>query len=277
MKSCSANSVFTNLRRSKRIFCHKNGFRRNRVRLPDKVAVVTGAGAGIGRASASLFGREGARVVVADINEHDGRGTVDAIKAAGGEAIFVRTDVSVSSEVEKLISAAVGSFGRIDILFNNAGMGQKLMRTDELDEATWDLIHNVNLKSIFLGMKYALPHMRKEKKGVIINTGSMAAVRPRMHAAAYVSSKAAVIMLTKAVALEVAGNNIRVNCINPVVTFTTMMKSIPEEERNAWARTIPIGRIAQPEDMANAALYLASDESSMVTGICLDVDGGRGI
>lgn len=247
------------------------------MRLPDKVAVVTGAGAGIGRASASLFGREGARVVVADINEHDGRGTVDAIKAAGGEAIFVRTDVSVSSEVEKLISAAVGSFGRIDILFNNAGMGQKLMRTDELDEATWDLIHNVNLKSIFLGMKYALPHMRKEKKGVIINTGSMAAVRPRMHAAAYVSSKAAVIMLTKAVALEVAGNNIRVNCINPVVTFTTMMKSIPEEERNAWARTIPIGRIAQPEDMANAALYLASDESSMVTGICLDVDGGRGI
>jgi 3-oxoacyl-[acyl-carrier protein] reductase len=247
------------------------------MRLRNKVAIITGAGAGIGKASACLFAREGARVVVADINEKDGRGTVDFIKAAGGEAIFVRTDVAVSADVINLMAAAIAAFGRIDILFNNAGVGQKLMKTEELDEPTWDLIHNVNLKGVFLGIHHVLPHMKKAKGGVILNTGSMSAVRPRIHAAAYVSSKAAVIMLTKAVALEVAGDNIRVNCINPVVTFTTMMQNLPEEERHAWAKTIPMGRVAQPEEMAYAALYLASDESSMVTGICLDVDGGRGI
>jgi len=247
------------------------------MRLPDKVAIITGAGAGIGKATACLFAKEGARVVVADINEKDGKNTVDEIKATGGEGIFVRTDVAALTDVKNLMTTAVAAFGRIDILFNNAGVGQKLMPTEEIEESYWDLIHSVNLKGVFLGMKCVLPYMRKAKSGVIINTGSMSAVRPRMNAAAYVSSKAAVIMLTKAVALEVAGDNIRINCINPVVTFTTMMSSIPEEDRKAWAKTIPIGRIAQPEDMAHAALYLASDESSMVTGICLDVDGGRGI
>ena len=247
------------------------------MRLLNKCAVITGAGAGIGRATACLFAREGARVVVADLNEKDGGGTVEAIRAAGGEAIFVRTDVALSSDVERLMSSAVETFGRIDVLFNNAGVGQKLMKTEELDEATWDLVLNVNLKGVFLGIHHVLPHMKKANGGVIINTGSMSAVRPRVHAAAYVSSKAGVIMLTKAVALEVAADNIRVNCINPVVTFTTMMRSLSEEDQKAWAKTIPIGRVAQPEDMANAALYLASDESSMVTGICLDVDGGRGI
>lgn len=247
------------------------------MRLSNKVAIITGAGAGIGKASACLFAKEGAKVVVADIQEKDGRNTVDAIKEAGGEAIFVRTDVAVSADVQGLMAATVDAFGSIDILFNNAGLGQKLMKTDEIDEATWDLVHSVNLKGVFLGIRHALPYMKKAKGGVIINTGSMSAVRPRMYAAAYVSSKAAVIMLTKAVALEVAGDNIRVNCINPVVTFTTMMSRIPEEERQAWTETIPIGRMAKPDDMAYAALYLASDESSMVTGISLDVDGGRGI
>jgi 3-oxoacyl-[acyl-carrier protein] reductase len=247
------------------------------MRLPEKVAIITGAGAGIGKASACLFAREGARVVVADIHEKDGRSTVEAIKKEGGEAIFVRTDVSVFAEVKKLMASSIDAFGRIDILFNNAGVGQKLMKTDELDEATWDLIHSVNLKGVFLGIHHVLPYMKKAKRGVIINTGSMSAVRPRVNAAAYVSSKAAVIMLTKAVALEVAADNIRVNCINPVVTFTTMMSTLSVEDQEAWARTIPIGHVAQPDDMAYAALYLASDESAMVTGISLDVDGGRGI
>jgi 3-oxoacyl-[acyl-carrier protein] reductase len=247
------------------------------MRLSNKVAIITGAGAGIGKASASIFAREGAKVVVADINDEDGGSTVDAITAGGGNAVFVHTDVSLAADVKSLMAVTMDAFGKIDILFNNAGTGQKLMKLEETDESHWDLIHNVNLKSVFLGMKYVLPHMKKAKSGVIINTGSMSGVRPRMYSAAYVSTKAAINMLTKAVALEVAADNVRVNCINPVVTVTTMLNNLTEEERQAWAKTIPLGRIAQPEDMAYAALYLASDEASMVTGISFDVDGGRGI
>ena len=247
------------------------------MRLSNKVAIITGAGAGIGKASASLFAREGAKVVVADINDKDGRNTVDTIKADGGEAIFVHTDVSIAADAENLMTVTTDAFGKIDILFNNAGIGQNLMKIEETEESHWDMINNVNLKGVFLGMKYVLPYMKKTKSGVIINTGSMSGVRPRMYAAAYVSTKAAIIMLTKAVALEVAADNIRINCINPVVTATTILNSLTEEEKQAWAKTIPLGRIAQPEDIAHAALYLASDEASMVTGISLDVDGGRGI
>jgi 3-oxoacyl-[acyl-carrier protein] reductase len=247
------------------------------MRLSNKVAIITGASAGIGKASGYLLAREGAKVVVADINDKDGRNTVDTIKASGGEAIFVHTDVSVAANVKNLMAATIDFFGKIDILFNNAGMGQKLMRIEDTDESYWDLFHNVNLKGVFLGIKYVLPYMKKAKSGVIINMGSMSGVRPRMYAATYASTKAAVIMLTKAVALEVAADNIRINCINPVVTATTILNSLTEEERQAWAKTIPLGRVAQPDDIAYAALYLASDEASMVTGISIDVDGGRGI
>ena len=247
------------------------------MRLPDKVAIITGAGAGIGKASGYLFAGEGAKVVVADINDKDGTNTADSIKASGGEAIFVHTDVSKAADVENLMTATIDAFGKIDILFNNAGIGQKLMSIEDTDESYWDLFHNVNLKSVFLGMKYVLPYMKKAKSGVIINTGSMSGVRPRMYAATYASTKAAVIMVTKAVALEVAADNIRINCINPVVTATTIPDTLTEEERQAWAKSVPLGRIAQPEEIAYASLYLASDEASMVTGISMNVDGGRGI
>jgi len=247
------------------------------MRLLNKVAIITGAGAGIGKASGYLFAREGAKVVVADINDEDGRNTADTIKASGGEAIFVHTDVSKAVDVENLVTATIDTFGKIDILFNNAGIGQKLMSIEDTDESYWDLIHNVNLKSVFLGMKYVLTYMKRAKSGVIINTGSMSGVRPRMYSATYASTKAAVIMITKAVALEVAAEGIRINCINPVVTATTILNSLTEEERQGWANSIPLGRIAQPEEIAYAALYLASDEASMVTGISLNVDGGRGI
>jgi len=247
------------------------------MRLSKKVAIITGAGAGIGMACAKLFAGEGAKVVVADVDDLNGKSTAEKIKSGGGEAIFVHTDVSSAADVNNLMSTTVDAFGKIDILVNNAGIGQGLMKIEEIDESLWDRIHSINLKGVFLGMKYVLPHMKKAKGGVIINTGSMSGVRPRMFAAAYVSTKAAVIMLTKAAALEVAAENIRINCINPVVTATTILNSLTEEERQAWAKTIPLGRVAQPEDMAYAALYLASDEASMVTGISLDVDGGRGI
>ena len=247
------------------------------MRLSKKVAIITGAGAGIGMACANLFSSEGAKVVVADVDDDKGKGAAERIKSGGGEALFVHTDVSSAADVNNLMSTTVDAFGKIDILVNNAGIGQGLMKIEEIDESLWDRIHSINLKGVFLGMKYVLPHMKKAKGGVIINTGSMSGVRPRMFAAAYVSTKAAVIMLTKAAALEVAAENIRINCINPVVTATTILNSLTEEERQAWAKTIPLGRVAQPEDMAYAALYLASDEASMVTGISLDVDGGRGI
>lgn len=247
------------------------------MRLPDKVAIITGAGAGIGKASGYLFAREGAKVVVADINDKDGTNAADMIKASGGEAIFVHTDVSKAADVENLMTATIDTFGKIDILFNNVGIGQKLMSIEDTDESYWDLFHDVNLKSVFLGMKYVLPYMKRAKSGVIINTGSMSGVRPRMYAATYASTKAAVIMVTKAVALEAAADNIRINCINPVVTATTILDTLTEEERQAWAKTVPLGRIAQPEEIAYAALYLASDEASMVTGISMNVDGGRGI
>jgi 3-oxoacyl-[acyl-carrier protein] reductase len=247
------------------------------MRLADKVVIITGAGSGIGRSAAYLFAEEGAKVVVADINNPGGEETVSKIKAKRGTAIFIHTDLSISSQVENLIKTTINQFGRVDVLYNNAGIGQKLTPIEDIEESYWDQILSVNLKSVFLAVKYAVPYMKRAGGGVIINTASIAGVRPRPHTSAYVSSKGGVIALTKVLAIELASNNIRVNCINPVATDTPMLDALDEEDKKAWAKTIPMGRLAKPEDMAYAALYLASDESSMVTGVCLNVDGGRGI
>ncbi len=247
------------------------------MRLANKVAIITGAGSGIGRASAYLFAKEGAKLVVADINDAGGKETVANIKADGGEAIFVHTDVSVASELENLVKAAKNKFGKIDILFNNAGIGLAGSPIENIEESWWDRIYAVNVKSIFLGVKYAMPEMKKTGGGVIINTASMGAIRPRANGSAYTSSKGAVIALTKALALELAPHNIRVNCINPTMTLTAATKDFPEEFKKASISTIPLGRWAKPEEIAYAALYLASDESSYLTGTSIDVDGGRGI
>ncbi|MBU0847656.1 SDR family oxidoreductase [Patescibacteria group bacterium] len=253
------------------------------MRLLDKVAIITGGGSGIGKASSYLFAKEGAKVVVAQRTETTGEETVAGIKASGGEAIFVRTDVTKASDVENLIRVTKDTFGKIDILFNNAGIPLGRVPVENIDESLWDQIYAVNVKGIFLAVKYALPEMRKAGGGVIINTASIAAVRPRMHSSAYASSKAAVIVLTKSLAVELAPSKIRVNCINPVVTDTPLMRNLNTggltwEEYKDWVvSTIPLGRIAEPEDIAYAALYLASSESSMVTGECINVDGGRAI
>ena len=252
------------------------------MRLLNNVALITGAGSGIGRASAILFSREGARISVADIDEKGGRQTVDLIKEKGGSAIFVQTDVSKSGDVERMIKTTVDHYGKLDVLFNNAGIGMSFMPIEEVEESLWDKIMDINARGIFLGCKYAVPVMKRQGGGVILNTASISGVRPRPGLIAYSASKGAAILLTKALAIELAPFKIRVNCINPVVTDTPFLdKNIDasqlQEAKKMMMSTIPLGRLGQPEDIAHAALYLASEESSLVTGVSLDVDGGRGI
>jgi len=253
------------------------------MRLTDKVAIITGASSGIGRASAYVFAKEGAKIVVADIDDAGGEETVATIKENGGEAIFVHTDVSKASDAENLIKTTKDKFGKIDILFNNAGVPHKPMPIEDLPESLWDHIFSVNVKGIFLMTKYAFPVMKKAGSGVVINLASISGFRPRPGGSAYATSKAAAILLTKELALEGAPNKIRVNAISPVAAETPMLPGLlPEgvdmnEAKKALVNTIPLGRLAKPEDVAYAALYLASDESSMLTGECISVDGGRGI
>ncbi len=253
------------------------------MRLDTKVAIITGGGSGIGKVSACLFGKEGAKVVVAQRTSTKGKETAAIINSSGGEAIFVRTDVTIASEVEHLIRTTMDTFGRIDILFNNAGIGQRPTAVENTDESVWEQIYAINVKGIFLAIKYAVPEMKKAGGGVIINTASIVGVRPGLSSAAYSSSKGAVIILTKALARELAPHNIRVNCINPVATDTPLVRQFSaygrswEEYTKSRVSTIPLGHLAKPEDSAYAALYLASDESLMLTGTCINVDGGYGI
>jgi 3-oxoacyl-[acyl-carrier protein] reductase len=250
------------------------------MRLPNKVALVTGAGSGIGRATAALFAREGAKLVLADLSEEAGRVTLGEITAAGGEAIFVKADVSNGDDVKRMIDGCVERFGRIDILYNNAGIAMQRTPIEEIDDALFDRIIAVNLRSVHLGAKHAVPHMKRQGGGVILNTGSTAGIRPRVGASSYAASKGAVIAITKALALELAPFKIRVVSINPVAVDTPMLHGIHQnrpEALDGYLTTIPMGRLNRAEDIANAALYLASDEAFMVTGTAFEVDGGRDI
>ena len=252
------------------------------MKLSNKVALITGSGSGIGRASAILFSQEGAKIAAADIDKEGGHQTVDSIKQKGADAIFIQTDVTKASDVERMVKITLDRYGKLDILFNNAGIGMPFMPIEQIEEDFWHRIMDINVKGIFLGCKYAIPAMKRQGGGVIINTASISGVRPRPGNTAYSTSKGAAIVLTKALALELAPFKIRVNCINPVVVDTPFLEknisqSQLEEAKKTMLSTIPLGRLCQPEDIAHAALYLASDESSMVTGASLNVDGGRGI
>lgn len=257
------------------------------MKLFNKIALITGSGSGIGRASAILFSKEGAKISVVDMDQKSGQETIELIKQKGGNAIFIRADVSKASDVEIMIKTTVDIYGRLDILFNNAGIPMSFTPVEDVKEGLWDRIMDVNVKGIFLGCKYAVPIMKKQEGGVIINTASISGVRPRPGLSAYSASKGAVITLTKALAIELAPYKIRVNCINPVATETPMLAKFIEEQgakgekyeagRKRFINTIPLGRLAQPEDIAYAVLFLASDEASLATGISFDVDGGRGI
>lgn len=252
------------------------------MRLERKVALITGAGSGIGRAMALLFAKEGAKVSVVDIVDSGGQETVKMIEQAGGTAQFIHADVTKAAEVENAIKATVKAYNKLDILCNNAGFTHRMKPVVEIDEATWDKTLAINLKGIFLGAKYAVPVMKKQGGGVIINTASISGVRPRPRLSAYSAAKGGAIMLTKELAIELAPDNIRVNSISPVGTDTPMLidvfgKENLEEGKKAFIATVPLGRLGKVEDQANAALYLASDEANFLTGVNLEVDGGRGI
>jgi len=241
-------------------------------KLDGKVALITGAGSGMGRATALLFAREGARVVVADYVPAGGKETVGMIKEAGGEAIFVEVNVSKAADVERMVKETLDIYGRIDILYNNAGVSGRYAFTADTTEEEWDLILNINLKGVFLGSKYTIPVMLEQGGGVIITTASTAALSGSPSLPAYSASKAGVVQLTKTMAMEYGKGNIRVNCICPGAIHTPMLEASPIPL--TAGRAFPLGRIGEPEDIAQAALYLASDDSSFITGQILVVDGG---
>ena len=245
-----------------------------------KTAVVTGAGAGMGRATAVLFAERGANVVVVDVDDEAADRTVQELDDSGeGGAIAVTADVSDADDVEAFVERAVAEFGRIDILHNNAGIPQESTPVESVTEETWDRVQDVNLKSAFLGTKHAVPHMREQGEGVIINTASTSGIRPRTGLSAYAASKGGMITLTKQLASELAGDDIRVNAVCPVATDTGMLPDFAGGDLSVegMADTIPLGRLAEPEDVANAAVFLASDQAAMITGTALEVDGGRDI
>jgi 3-oxoacyl-[acyl-carrier protein] reductase len=249
--------------------------------LNDLVAAITGAGSGMGRATARLFAERGADVAVVDLDGDAVTETTSMIEGAAddGSAIPVTADVSDTDDVAAFVERTVEEFGRIDVLHNNAGIPQQSTPVEDVTEEAWDRIQNVNLKSAFLGAKYAVPHMREQGGGVILNTASTAGIRPRTGLSAYCASKGGMITLTKQLAYELAEDGIRVNAICPVATDTDMLPEFAAGDLSVelMRETIPLGRLAEPRDVAHAAAFLASDEAAMVTGTALEVDGGRDI
>jgi len=251
------------------------------MRLRDRVAVVTGAGSGIGAASALAMAREGARVIVADIDEAGARATAAAIEKEGGQALAVRADVSRATDNDTLVHRAVATWNRLDVFFANAGVPQAPENVEDVDEAVFDRIMAVNVKGVWLGAKYALAVMKKQRRGVFLITASTAAIRPRPGVQAYAASKGAVVTLTKSLALEAASHGVRVVSIAPVATETPMLPTfmgkrvVDDEGRARYVATVPLGRLNQPEDLARTAVFLASDDAAMITGTCIEVDGGR--
>ena len=248
------------------------------MQLEGKVALITGAGSGIGRESALLFASEGAAVVVVDIQDEGGEETVAAVKASGGRAIYVHADVAKPDDCARMVASAEGAFARLDVLFNNAGIMHG--RDDDAvstDEAIWDLTMAVNAKSVFLGCKYGIPALRRAGGGSIINTASfvavMGAATPQI---AYTASKGAVLALTRELAVVHARENIRVNalCPGPLRTELLMKFLDTEEKRRRRLVHIPMGRFGLAREIARAALFLASDASSFITGTDFLVDGG---
>ena len=251
------------------------------MRLKDKVAIITGAGSGIGAATAVAMAAEGERVVVADVNEAGAKTTVQKIEGAGGHAVAMTADVTRAADNQALVERAVAAWGRLDIYFANAGVPQWKTDVEEVDEKTFDTIFDVNVKGVYLGAKYALPVMKRAGRGVFLITASTAALRPRPGGQIYAASKGAVVTLAKALALEVAPHGVRVVAICPVATHTPMLptfmgkQQVDDEGLKRYEATVPLGRLNQPDDIAHAAIFLASDDAAMITGSTLEVDGGR--
>jgi NAD(P)-dependent dehydrogenase (short-subunit alcohol dehydrogenase family) len=249
------------------------------VKLKDRVAIVTGAASGIGRASAMAFAREGARVAVVDRNDRGGKETVKAIRSEGREAFLAGVDVTREGDIASMVEETVQRWGRIDILFNNAGI-LLVKPIEQMTEEEWDRVMAVNVKSAFLATKHVIPHMRCIGKGAILNTGSIGSFTGQVGTPVYSASKGAIALLTKSLALDLGRDGIRVNCICPGITDTPMLREHlgQGEEGEACIRArlsrVPLGKILSPEDVARAAIYLVSDDSEGITGILHVVDGG---
>jgi NAD(P)-dependent dehydrogenase (short-subunit alcohol dehydrogenase family) len=249
------------------------------MRLKDKVAIVTGGGAGIGQAIAAGYGREGAKVVVADVNSLNGEATAVGLRNSGGEAIFVQTDVAVSTEVQNMVTTAVAQYGAVDVLVNNAGVQlfDRDARAHELSEEAWDRTHSINLRGAWLCSKYAIPVMLRQGGGAIINVASptgLTGCAPGF--TAYSSSKGGMFALTRVMAVDYARDKIRVNALVPGTTLTPLTEEVladPDFLANR-EELMPIGRLGQPEDVVGLAVFLASDEAQFCVGGFYMVDGG---
>lgn len=249
------------------------------MRLAGKVAIVTGAGSGFGRGIAQTFAREGCKVIVNDIHREHGEAAAAAIRAAGGAAQYAHGDVSRGEDVAGLLQASLAAFGRLDIVVNNAGTTHRNRPMLEVGESEFDRIYAVNVKSLYWTARHMVPHFRAQGGGVFVNIASTAGVRPRPGLTWYNGSKGAVIVTSRSMAAELAPDKIRVNVINPVAGETALLAEFMGQDtpeiRAKFVASIPLGRLSQPQDIANAALFLASDEAAFITGVCLEVDGGR--
>ncbi|MDP6983761.1 MAG: SDR family NAD(P)-dependent oxidoreductase [Candidatus Latescibacterota bacterium] len=242
-------------------------------RVAGKVAIITGGASGIGEGTAELLAHEGAAVAVVDVNAEGGRDVARRINSHGGQAIFIKADVSKSAGVRRMVERTVKEFGRLDILLNNA-ITLNLATATKMDEAVWDKTLAVGLKSVFLGAKYGIPAMRKTKDGgSIINTSSVHAIVSFAQHTAYDAAKAGVLGITRTLAIDY-GPDIRVNSILPGAILTPLWKGVSKADRQAFADSVPAKRLGGPEDIASAVLFLASDEASYITGTTLAVDGG---
>lgn len=246
--------------------------------VKNKVAIITGAASGIGEATAELYGEHGASVVVADVDEDGGRGTLDAIESAGGEATFVSTDVSKAADVQQAIETAVDEYGGLDVIFNNAGIEGPLSQFEDYDEEALDTIMDVNLKGVFYGIKYGIQAMLADDGGSIVSTSSIAAEAGVLGRSAYAATKAGVNGMSRSAAMEYAEDGIRVNTVLPGIVETPMHHRAadqkPPDRITRFDVSEPMPGKGQPEDLANAVLFLGSDLSSRITGVQLPVDGG---
>jgi 3-oxoacyl-[acyl-carrier protein] reductase len=248
-------------------------------RLQGKTAIITGAGSGFGEGMARRFAEEGARVVCADINAKAVNHVAKTINAAGGRAFALVADVARRDDAEAMVAAALEAFGGLDIMVNNAGFSHRNGPLAEVGEDTFDMIAAVNMKAIYHSTLAVLPHFEERGRGVILSTASTAGLRPRPGLTWYNASKGWVITATKSMAVELAPKGIRVNCLCPVAGETGMLATFmgedTEEKRALFRASIPIGRLSTPRDIADAALFLCSDEAALITGVALEVDGGR--
>jgi len=249
------------------------------MRLEDKVAIITGAGSGMGRVAAQMFAAEGAKVVVAEYDEKAGAETADLVRTAGGEASFVRTDVSSESDAAAMVAAAKDRYGRVDVLYNNAGVMPELDHSVvDTDVATWDQVMAINVRGVFLGCKYAIPHMVEQGSGSVINISSFVALLGcTVPQDAYTASKGAVLSLTRSLAVQFGPHGVRSNAICPGPIETPMLMDWLVKDEAARQRRLarnPTGRFGKPEEIVNVAIYLASDESRWTNGAHFVIDGG---